>query len=383
MRVPVLFRRLLALPLAGALVVGALILGVPTPAQADPPRVVLTASCGVAALSWDTGTIGGTETWPTTIRRNDVIIDRFEMTDRGSRRYGAVDGDVFVVRRDGLPDQNLVFRAPGGCTGAAQLTVTAQTECYGVELRLANAGSEPIRGLRLLSPAAPAPEELAPVAPGAATVVLRLADGDNYLLASGGTGSDMVTWFAGTYRVPAGCGPDAVSVAVTDACDGARIELTNRAEGAVLLRVTVDGRTAADRRIAAGARDVFTVPAEPGAEVVVRNLDLDLELARHTRTATPCPPSPSATPTDGGPGTPGTPGTPSTPGTPGTPSAPGTPGTPGGPGDGGSGGDDGGGLPVTGASVAMLVSAGALVVGAGLALLLAARRRRTRFSADG
>ncbi|MEV2239217.1 hypothetical protein [Micromonospora sp. NPDC049891] len=360
MRDSVLLRRLLALPVAGVLAAGVLVLGAPAPAQADPPRVILAASCGVAALSWDTGTIGGTESWQTTIRRNDVVIDRFEMRDRGGRRYGAVDGDVFVVRRDGLPDQDLVFRAPEDCTGAAQLTVTAQTECYGVELRLANAGSEPVTGLRVLSPVSPTPGELAPVAPGAITVVLRLTDGDNYLLASGGTGADMVTWFAGTYRAPAGCGPDAVTVNVTDSCDGARIEVTSRAEGAVRVQVTVDGVAVMDRVIRASDRDVFTVPAEPGALVMVRNPDLGLELVRHTLAEELCPspsPSPSATSTDGATGDPGD----------------------GGPGGGGGGG----GLPVTGASVAVLGATGALVVGAGAALLLVARRRRTRFSADG
>ena len=365
MRVPVLLRRLLALPVAAALAAGLLVLGVPAPAQADPPRVVLTASCGVAALTWDTGTIGGTETWQTAIRRNDVVIDRFEMRDRGGRRYGAVDGDLFVVRRDGLPDQELVFRAPEDCTGAAELTVTAATECYGVELRLANAGSGPVTGLRVLSPASPTPQELTPVAPGAVTVVLRLSDGDNYLLAGGGTGADMVTWFAGTYHAPAGCGPDAVSVTVTDACDGARIDATNRAEGAVRLRVVVDDVPTTDRVIRAGDRDDFTVPAAPGAVVVVRNLELDLELARHTLAATPCPsPSPTSTPS---------------PTLSPSPSVTPTDGVPAEPGDGGSGG----GLPVTGASTALLGAAGTLVVGAGVVLLLVARRRRTRFSADG
>lgn len=353
MRVSVILRRLLAVPVAGALAAGALVLGVPAPAQADPPRVSLDASCGVATLSWDTGTIGGGETWPTTVSRNDVVIDRFEMADRGSRRYGAVDDDVFVVRRDGLPDQDLVYRAPEGCADSAQLTVTARAECYGVELRLANAGTEAVTGLRLLSPAGPTAAELAPVAPGAVTLVLRLADGDNFVLASGGTGADMVTWFSGTYRMPVGCGPEAVTVTVTDACDGARIDVTNRAEGAVRVQVTVEGGGLTDRRVRPGDRDVFIVPAEPGAVVVVRDPELDIELARHTLAATPCPAaSPSATPTDGGPDAPG---------------------------DGGAGG----GLPVTGAPAALLGAAGALVVGVGLVLLLVAHRRRTRFSADG
>jgi hypothetical protein len=349
MRVPTSLRRLLLLPGAAALFAGALVVGAAPAAHADPPDITMSEECGVAVFSWDTGTIGGDETWATTVLRNGVAIDRFEMRERGNRRYGATDRDVFVVRRAGLPDRDLVYRAPDGCVDPPKITVTADAQCHVLELRVSNEGTAPVSGLRLYSPANPTAEELAPVAPGAVTLVLRLADGANFALVSGAAGPEMVTWMAGTYRRPAGCGPEAIAVEVADACDGVRIGLTSRADGATRITVLVDGVEATSRVVSARARDTFTVPAAPGAIVVVRNPELALDLARHTVVTVAC-----ESPTPGG-------GT-----------------------DPGDGGDDGagagGGLPVTGVPAVALIASGAVLVVAGAVFVLAFRRRRIRFS---
>ncbi|EEP73577.1 hypothetical protein MCAG_03904 [Micromonospora sp. ATCC 39149] len=352
MRVPLLLRRLLVASGAAVLFAGALVGGAASAAQADAPEITMSEQCGVAVFSWDTGTIGGDETWATTVLRNGVAIDRFEMRERGNRRYGATDRDTFVIQRAGLPDRNLVFRAPDGCADAPRLAVTADAHCHVLELHLANEGTTPITGLRLFSPAHPTPEELGPLAPGRVTLVRRLADGDNYLLASGEPGPEQVTWMVGTYRQPAGCGPEAVAVRIADACAGVQVDLTNRAEGAVRITVLVDGAATTHRWVSAGARDMFTEPAAVGAVVVVRNAELGLDLARHTVAARVC-----GSPTPGGPTDPST-----------APSDPaGDPGA-------------GGGLPVTGAPAIALLAAGGALLTAGTAVLLLARRRRIRFS---
>ncbi|MEQ4302588.1 LPXTG cell wall anchor domain-containing protein [Plantactinospora sp. B6F1] len=352
MRVPTWLRSLLAAPGAAVLLAGGLILGSASPAHADPPPITLTERCGVAVLSWDTGTIGGEETWATTVLRNGVAVDRFEMRERGNRRYGAADRDAFVVRRAGLPDVNLMFREPDGCADVPRLTVTAGAQCHVLELRLSNEGTTAVTGLRLYTPASPAAEELAPVPPGAVTLVRRLADGDNYALVGGAPGPEQVTWMVGTYREPAGCGPDAIAVEVADACAGVRVALSSRADGATRVTVLVDGVAAVHRVVPARANDTFTVPAGPGAVVVVRNPELGLDLATHTVRAVPC-----GSPTPDG-------------------SA--------GPGSGPGGGDDdagaGGGLPVTGTPAVALLVAGGLLLASGTAVLLVARRRRIRFT---
>ena len=348
MRATPVIRRLLVAASAAVLAAGVLAFGSAAPAFADPPEITFTADCGVASMEWDTGTIGGTETWATTVLRNGVVIDEFEMRERGSRRYGAIDADVFVVQRAGLPDRSLVHDAPDSCTESPQLTVTTTVDCYGVEFHLTNAGTEPITGLWLTFPVEFI--ELAPVAPGAVVLRHDFEDGIPYALGSGPVSAAGIIWFTGRYSQPDGCGPDSVTATITDSCDGVRIGLTNHAEGAVRLEVLVDDRVAVTPVLAAGATDTVTVPAAPGAVVVVRDI-LDVEFARHTVATVDCV---SPTPTPGADGTPS-----------GDPS-------------GGAGGE---GLPVTGTQTVLLGVGGALILAAGAVLFVLARRRRLRFTA--
>lgn len=354
-RVPIRLRSLFAASGVAVLFAGGLVFGMASPAPADPPHITMSEECGSALFTWDTGTIGGDETWATTVLRNGVAVDEFQMRERGNRRYGAVDGDVFVVRRAGLPDRDMVYREPEGCADAPKLKVTAENLCHTLELHLSNEGSAPITGLRLLSAASPAPEELAPVEPGSVTLVRRLADGASYLLVSGTPGPAQVTWIAGTYRQAAGCGPEAIAAELADACDGVEVTLVSRADAATRVAILIDGAAVRHQVVPARATERFTLVAATGAVVVARNAELALDLATHTVAPAPCTsPTPS-------------------------PSLSLSPSVSPEPGD-GPGSGAGGGLPVTGApGIALLVAGGALLAG-GAVFLIVARRRRIRFT---
>lgn len=191
-----------------------------TAASADPPVVLLSNLCGIAELDWDTGTIGG-DSWPTVVLRDGARIDEFTMHERGDRRYGATDGDVFTLRRTGLPDLDLVHDAPDGCE-APLLTVRAAADCAGLRLTLANAGTEPITGLRLHSvlDTSPAGTALPPVAGGSGDLTFALPDATPYALFSGPAGSDAVLWLSGVHRVPDGCATPSPSAVVTTPSTG-------------------------------------------------------------------------------------------------------------------------------------------------------------------
>ncbi len=199
-------RRLLGTTAAG-LITGLLAGVLPAvSAAADPPLVVISPRCGAADLSWDTGTIGGDESWPTVVLRNGSRINEFTMQSRGAASYGASDGDVFTLQRAGLPEVTLVQRDPEGCA-APQLTVTAVAECAGLRLRLDSARPGPLAGLRLHSALDTGPEgtPLPPLAAGSTDLSFALPDGSPYAVFSGPAGSEAVLWYAGVFRSPDGC----------------------------------------------------------------------------------------------------------------------------------------------------------------------------------
>lgn len=348
-------RRLVTLAVAAVVSAGGLLLGTSAPASADPPLLSFDELCGVAELSWDAGPVIGGEPLATTVLRNGVVLDRFGMGHRGRHRYGASDGDTFVVRRDGLPDDTFRYDAPDGCADAPRLAVGAADECFSVMLRLHNSGSTAIDGLLLQTRDVPAGRALPPVEPGVTEVPVSVADGDVFRLVSRSVGPDAALWWHHTHRRPAGCGPEAVRVTVTDGCRGARLDLTNRAEGVVRVEVVVgDSTVPYGRALAPGASDTVDLPLGPGTALVVRDAVTGVRFAEHTTAAAPC-----ASPDGSGGGT----------------DPPGTPGEP--------GGGQAGGLPVTGAAATGYGAAGVLLAVAGVALFVLARRRRVRFTAGG
>ncbi|GAA3951064.1 hypothetical protein [Actinoplanes auranticolor] len=345
-------RRLLTVAVAAVVSAGGLLLGTAAPAAADPPLLNFGELCGVAQLRWDAGPVLGGEPIATTVLRNGMVLDEFAMGNRGEHRYGAGDGDIFVVRRAGLPDETFDYQVPDDCADAPRLALTAADECFSVMLRLQNSGSTAVDGLLLQTGHDPAGRALPPVEPGVTEVPVAVADGAVFRLVSGSVGPGAVLWLQHTFRRPAGCGPGAVRVTVADDCRGSRLELRNQAEGVVRVEVVVGGSAVPyARALAPGASDTVDLPLEPGSDLVVRDSVTGVRFAGHTTVAVPC-----ASPSGSGPSG-------SAP-----PAAPGEP-----------GGGQAGGLAVTGAGAGAFVAAGVLLA-AGVALSLTARRRRVRFT---
>ncbi|SCG62205.1 LPXTG-motif cell wall anchor domain-containing protein [Micromonospora halophytica] len=197
-------RRLSVLAAATLMTIGGLLLGTATPAVADPPMVNFTDLCGAVGFSWDTGTIGGDDRWQTTVVRNDAVIDEFSMRSRGSAEYGASDGDLFEIRREGLPTSSYLHRTPEGCTDAPLLTVTPASGCDGLVLSFSNEGTRPVPGIQVLADGYP-PWEVAPLAPGRTELELPLVDGDPFYVRGPRAGGGWSTWLTGTHVRPADC----------------------------------------------------------------------------------------------------------------------------------------------------------------------------------
>ncbi|TWJ24239.1 LPXTG cell wall anchor domain-containing protein [Micromonospora endolithica] len=184
--------------------IGGLLLGTATPAVADPPMVNFADLCGAVGFSWDTGTIGGDDGWQTTVVRNDAVIDEFSMRSRGSAEYGASDGDLFEIRREGLPTSSYLHRTPEGCTDAPLLTVTPTSGCDGLVLSFSNEGTRPVPGIQVLADGYP-PWEVAPLAPGRTELELPLVDGDPFYVRGPRAGGGWSTWLTGTHVRPTDC----------------------------------------------------------------------------------------------------------------------------------------------------------------------------------
>ncbi|MFF0177246.1 LPXTG cell wall anchor domain-containing protein [Micromonospora profundi] len=355
MRTPVLLRRLLGTAVGSLLLVGGLVLAATAPASADPPEIRFENLCGAVAFDWDTGTIGGDETWATTVLRDGVVIDEFEMRERGGQKYGARNGAVFEIRREGLPTRDYLHRSPDDCVDPPQLTVAAASECSSLLVTFGNLGTTPITGIQLLIEGVGG-RDVAPVGTGSRNVHFRLADGARFYVVTP-LGSGFAYWFSGIYDKPERCTPDEVEVLFTDACEGVRVDLTSTAGGVFRVEVLAGSSVAGTAVLAAGGDARVDVTATPGTAVLVRDAVGGSELGRHTVgepvCGTPTPPSDGTTPA------------PAPDGSSAAPPAPG----------------GGGGLPVTGASTTLFSLAGSLLVSTGVVLFLLARRRRLRFSA--
>jgi LPXTG-motif cell wall-anchored protein len=350
-RPPTAIRRLLGAVAGSLLLAGGLVAATAGPAAADPPELTLVNRCGAVEFSWDTGTIGGDERWPTTVLRNGTVIDEFAMGSRGDATYGALDGDSFEIRREGLPERGFAHEAPDGCAGVPALTVTAADECFSLRLTFANAADTPATGLQVLVPG-DAPREVDPVGFGSLDLHLGLRTGDPFQVRGPVPGGGWATWLTGRYNQPARCTPDAVQVRFTDVCDGVRVDLASTAGGVIRVEAVVSAGTGGGAVLPPGGTGRIDVAAVPGTTVVVRDAVAGAELATHTIGSPACG---SAEPTEPPVGT-----------------APPT-----GP---GAGPGAGGGLPVTGASAVAVSVAGVLLVGAGAVLFGLARRRRLRFT---
>ncbi|MBQ0904095.1 hypothetical protein [Micromonospora sp. U21] len=361
MRTPVLFRRLLGTAVGSLLLIGSLVLGATAPAGADPPEIRFENLCGAVAFEWDTGTIGGDETWATTVLRDGVVIDEFEMRARGGREYGARDGALFEIRREGLPARDYLHRSPDDCVDPPQLTVAATSECSSLLLTFGNLGTNPITGIQVLIEGVGG-RDVAPLGTGSRDEHHRLPDGARFHVVTP-LGSGVASWFSGTYVKPERCTPDEVEVRFTDGCDGVRVDLTSTAGGVYRVEVIAGGGVAGTAVLAAGGDARVDVTATPGTSVLVRDAVGGSELGRHTVGEPACA-TPTATPTGITP-TPTSDGTAPTPGrSSGAPPATG----------------DGGGLPVTGARTALFSLAGSLLAGSGMVLFLLARSRRLPFT---
>ncbi|GGM38155.1 hypothetical protein GCM10011608_23520 [Micromonospora sonchi] len=370
MRTISVLRRVLATLGITAVVGGAVVAGSAAPALAEPDLTVrLTAECGAAVLTFGEATPGLPGVLNVTVHRNGVGAESTVVDQGGTKRYGASDGDTFTVHLPGgRPAQSLRYAAPAGCD-TPKLQVAVLQDCYGIEVRVINTGAVPATGLKVASPVGPLLVELDPVTSDA---MFRrhypLPDDAPYAVFSGEVDGGAL-WASGRYRQPQGCGPESVTARFTDRCGEVRIDLTNRARGGVRLEVLVGGAVVASPSIPADSSDTVAVPASSGDRVVVRDAVLGTEIARHT--AGRCP---SATPSPGGDGSPSA--TPS-PGGDEEPSATPSPDEDASPSVTPSPSGAAGGLPLTGGPVLRLLGAAVLIVAAGVALLLIARRRGT------
>lgn len=226
MRVHQLIRRLPGVIGAVTVATAGLVLGVGAAARAVPPVLAVEMGCGALDVRWTSDPLDdGVEPVDTVVLRNDVVVEEFTMVGSGFRRYGAADGDLFVIRRAGERDTPPVpFRAPDGCTGTPVLDVSADNGCAGLELTLTNRGTGSVDGLLLVTADTfPAGEALAPVPPGTTELAFALPDGTAYELITGPFALDAPTWMTGTYAPPADCeapSPTPTPVATTPATPG-------------------------------------------------------------------------------------------------------------------------------------------------------------------
>ncbi len=202
MRIVATFRALATA--ACAILTAGVVVATAVPAAADPPELHFESVCGAVVFSWDTATIGDDDSWATTVVRGTVVIEEFVMRARGDRDYGAADGDVFAVRRAGLPERTFVHEAPKPCTGSPALTVTAASDCSALHLTFTNGGTAPVSGLQLLADR-DAPRDLAAIEPGEDVQSIDLPDGLPFMIRGPGVTGGWVTWFIGAHTRPGGC----------------------------------------------------------------------------------------------------------------------------------------------------------------------------------
>ncbi|MFY1636398.1 hypothetical protein ACN27F_24510 [Solwaraspora sp. WMMB335] len=201
-------RPLPAIAGAAAVATAGLVLGVGAPAQAVPPELAVEMVCGALDVRWTSDPLDdGVPPVDTVVLRNGVVVEEFTMTGSGFRRYGAADGDLFVIRRAGERDTPPVpFAAPDGCGETPLLEVNATNGCAGLKLTLTNRGTGAVDGLLLITADTfPAGEPLAPVAPGTTELGFALPDGTVYDLITGPFALDAPTWMTGTYVRPDSC----------------------------------------------------------------------------------------------------------------------------------------------------------------------------------
>ncbi|WP_144120860.1 LPXTG cell wall anchor domain-containing protein [Catellatospora sichuanensis] len=215
-----------------ALVVAAAVVGSAAPASADPPELSFVNLCGSVSLTWDTGTIGDTEDWATTVLRGSVLVEQFRMPSRGDREYGAIDGDVFEIRREGLPPRSFVHEAPEGCDSAPRLSVVASSDCTGLQLSFTNTGTTAVAGVQLLA-GSPVPQDLAPIGVGSHTLTFSLADGTPFYVRGPGAGGGWLTWIVGAYDKPAACSTRTPTPAASASPPGGTLPVTGTAAGPV------------------------------------------------------------------------------------------------------------------------------------------------------
>lgn len=195
-----------AIVVATLMMIGGLVFGA-APAAADPPEIRFENLCGAVGFSWDTGTIGDDDVWPTTVLRNGAVTEEFEMQFRGDREYGARDGDLFEMRREGLAPSSYLHRSPEGCTGTSLLTVVPTSGCTALTLTFDSDGAAPVSGLQVLA-AGPVPQDVEPLGPGRTRLDIPLPDGAAFWVRGPLVGGGWATWLTGTYQRPVDCAVD-------------------------------------------------------------------------------------------------------------------------------------------------------------------------------
>ncbi|PZG01513.1 LPXTG cell wall anchor domain-containing protein [Micromonospora deserti] len=354
-------RRALAATAASVTIAAGLVLAVATPAvAADLPDIRPANLCGALRFDWgpDEPVLGDSGPGTTTVLRNGVVVDEFQMGPRGDYQIGAVHTDVIELRWPELGrSDSFRYLDPGGCENPPRLRITPKDTCFRVALKLENNGSAPIEGLTLLVSVPPHERPLPAPDPGTSHQYVPLADGDRYGVRSTLPDGSHAIWLLGTFRQPAGCDREHITVQVTEICGGVRMRVDNGAGGDVVLDVRIEGHgRVRSQEVLARSAEIFEVPAPRGSVLLMGDVTGNLDFGSHTVAGTSCA-TPATDPTHSPTAGPST-------------DAPG-----------GGGGGDGDGLPVTGFQTAALAAGGVLMAVAGLALLIIVRRRRLWFTA--
>lgn len=254
--------------LAAATLAGAGVLGISSPASADGPTVEFTDACGAVSVR-----IIGAQGEQITYYRNGEVFAKFtEALADGNGLVGVhANGDVLTVNVDG-DLFNHTYAKPDGCTLPPAVTFELESACQGLtELKINNAGSSAATGYRLGLDGHPT-EPMDLIAPGETTVPV-LADRIEVV---GPLGASAVLWLLldVDWSETKGCGPDTVSAAFEDTCDGVKVTVTstfpvNQTYLVVKNPDAEDGAVVAIGYVVSGTPVVHNVPAAAGDEIAV------------------------------------------------------------------------------------------------------------------
>lgn len=195
--------------LATLAVAGLGVFGLSSPAHADGPTISYADICGAVQI---------TVTGDASIRvsRDGTVIGS---TTADVSYWGAGPGDLITV--DDF-DESHTYNNPEGCAfPSIEFDVSLDCQTL-VTLHVKNSGTEPVDGFAWETN--DGSEDLDPFPAGESTQQLD-ADGP-FALVKPRDGGEIV-WLSGVYEQPRTCSPDSVEVKFTDSCGKVKVDITS------------------------------------------------------------------------------------------------------------------------------------------------------------